>query len=86
MGERIYYAARKGIIDSDQIDFYTLKRVFLHIFDEFESDFYFREATGYSCVDEGEIRGIWGKDVEAYIFLKLKMGNIWHCPKIRYLI
>ena len=77
MGDRKYYAARKGMMNLDQMDFYSLKRVFRHIFDDLENDFYFREATGYSCVDEGDIRGIWGRDIEAYIFLKLKMVDIW---------
>ena len=77
MGDRKYYAARKGMMNLDQMDFYSLKRVFRHIFDELENDFYFREATGYSCVDEGDIRGIWGSDIEAYIFLELKMVDIW---------
>ena len=77
MGKRIYYAARRGIMNSGQMDFNKFKRVFFHIFNELENDFYFREATGYSCVDKGEIRGIWGNDIEAYIFRELKMVNIW---------
>ena len=77
MRDRIYYAERKGMINPVQMDLYSLKRVFLHIFNDFENNFYFREATGYSCVDDGDIPGIWGSDIEAYIFLKLKMVDIW---------
>ena len=77
MGDRIYYAARKGMMNSVQMDFYTFKKVFLHIFDDLENNFYFRAATGYSCVNQGEIRGIWGSDIEAYILLELKMVDIW---------
>ena len=77
MGDRIYYAARKGMVKSVQMDFDIFKRVFLHIFNYLENNFYLREATGYSCVDQGEIPGIWGSDIEAYIYLELKMDDIW---------
>lgn len=77
MENRKYYAARNGLQKSIQMDFLTFKKVFLHIFKKLEENFIFREATGYYCVDEGNILGIWGNDIEAHIFLKLRMDNIW---------
>ena len=76
MKEKVYYSERKGMVNPIQIDFSTFKRFFLHTFNFFDDKFYFREATGYSCVD-GYIHGHWGSDVESYIFMKLKMTDIW---------
>jgi hypothetical protein len=81
MDKRNYYAARKGILKPTPMDLQLLKKVFLQIYQEFEDNLYFQEATGYECVDKGEIRGLWGSDIEAFIYLKLKMNNIWPIKK-----
>lgn len=82
MAERNYYAVRKGISKPEPMDFHMLKKVFLHVFTEFEiKSFLFREATGYVCVDSGEILGLWGREIETYIYLKLRMNNIWPIQK-----
>lgn len=73
---RKYYAHRKGV-KPEPLDFEGLKRVFLSIFEELDRDFYFREATGYECTDEGVIRGIWGSDPEAFFFSRLRMSDLW---------
>jgi len=75
--KRNYYAARKGISDPTPMDLQLLKKIFLHIYQEFEDNLYFQEATGYDCSDQGEIRGLWGSDSEAFTYLKLRMKNIW---------
>lgn len=77
---RKYYAERRGA-KLEPMDFETLKKVFLFKFEELERDFYFREATGYECVDQGIIHGTWGNDPEAFFFLKLRMRNIWPIRK-----
>lgn len=76
-----YYIARKGILKPLPMDFQLLKKVFLQIYQKFEDDLYFKEATGYNCVDKGVIRGLWGSDIEAFVYLKLKMLNIWPIQK-----
>ena len=82
MAEKTYYAARKGRFKPDPLDFRMFKKVFLHIFNEIENvDLLFREATGDRCVDRGEIHGLWGSDIETYIYLKLKYNNIWPLQK-----
>lgn len=81
MYKRNYYAARKGISEPMPMDLQLLKKVFLQIYQEFEDNLYFQEATGYDCVDHGEIRGLWGSDIEAFIYLKLRMNNIWPIQK-----
>ena len=77
MERRDYYATRKGISKRMKIDFPKLKKIFLQIYHVFEDELYFQEATGYYCVDYEEQRGLWGSNIEAFIFLKLKMENIW---------
>ncbi len=77
MAERNYYAARKGILKPVPMDFPVFKKVFLYTFNEIEDNFLLREAAGYHCVDAGKIRGLWGSDINAHIYLKLKMNNIW---------
>jgi len=59
------------------MDFKTFKKAFLLKFEELENNFYFREATGYECVDRGTIRGIWGDDIETFFYLQLGKHNIW---------
>ena len=76
MGCRSYYAERHGT-KIQPIDFETLKELFLVKFEELETAFFFREATGYKCVDEGIIKGAWGTNPEVFFFAKLKMRNLW---------
>ena len=80
MDNKKYYAVRKGISKPVPMDFQLLKKVFLWIYREFEDGLYFQEATGYHCVDKGEVRGLWGRgdsDIEASIYLELRMRGIW---------
>jgi len=68
----------------EPMDFQLLKKVFLRIYREFEDDLYFQEATGYHCVDVGEVHGSWGcgnSDIEASIYLELGMCDIWPIEK-----
>jgi len=57
--------------------FETLKKAFLWKFEELESEFYLREATGYECVNTGTIRGSWGSDIETFFYIQLRMHNLW---------
>ncbi len=84
MDKRNYYAARKGILKPMSMNFQLLKKVFLRIYREFEDSLHFQKATGYYCVDSGQIRGLWGSgdsDVEAFIYLELGMDDIWPIEK-----
>jgi len=71
-----YYAERRGV-KLEPLDFEELKKVFLAKFEELERSFYFRKATGYECVDQGNIPGTWGNDPEEFFFLILRMHNLW---------
>ena len=84
MDNKKYYAARKGISKPKPMDIQVLKNVFFRIYREFEDDLYFQEATGYNCVDRGQVRGLWGRgagDIEAFIHWKLGMNDIWPMEK-----
>lgn len=77
MRPRKYYAERKGFAPSSNINFDMFKRLFLHKYLQLEREFIFREATGYHCVDEGYIVGNWGEDIDSFMFLNLRLNNIW---------
>ncbi len=79
MAERNYYAERKGNLKP--INFQIFKKLFLEIYQEFENKFYFREATGYSCVQGETIQGLWGPYIETFIFSKIKLSEIWPIQK-----
>lgn len=81
MTSRKYYAERKDLLTPVPIDFEMLKKAFLLIFERLENEFYLREATGYECVDSGIIRGTWGSDIEAFLYLQLRMRNVWPIPE-----
>lgn len=72
-----YYAERRGAVKPERLDFKTLKKFFLLKFEELESSFYFREAVGYTCVDKGTIKGVWGIDPESFFFMKLRIHDSW---------
>lgn len=73
---RLYYSARKGG-GIAAIDFDTLKAMFLSAYKHFQSNGYFDEAFGSSCVDAGEIEGTIGSSVESYVLFTMMKQNIW---------
>jgi len=90
MSDKKYYAARKGVLKPEPMDFQLLKKVFLRIYREFERDHYFEEVAGrefvasydpeYGCNSVERTPGLWGcgdSDIEASIYLELGMRGIW---------
>ncbi len=80
---RRYYAARIGV-KPEPINFDLLKKSFLLIYSELESKDYLYEALGHKCVDDGidgdmfgSIPGLWGDDVESFIFRKTQLSDTW---------
>lgn len=59
---RKYYAERHGA-KAEPVDLETLKELFILKFEQLNEDFYFQEATGYKCVDEGFVLGTWGTNL-----------------------
>ena len=77
MSDKNYYAERNGLVSRQSIDFSVFKKLFLLVYKRLKNEFYFREATGYECVDEGEMTGIWGDDVGTFIYVKTWLLNVW---------
>ena len=77
MNNKKYYFERKGLTKSDKIDFETLKELFYLVYQRFEDELYFQQVTGYQCVDKGKIRGLWGGNIEAFIYMKLRLRDVW---------
>jgi hypothetical protein len=70
-------AERRGAVKPEPLNFETLKKFFLFKFEELEKDLYFREATGFKCVEQKAIRGAWGSDPESFFFMKLRIHDLW---------
>lgn len=53
-----------------------MRKLFSHLYNDFEVRGYFQEAFGYYCVDAGYVPGKVG-NVNAYFLLKLRKDNLW---------
>lgn len=54
-----------------------LLRLFKDLFVAFDERYYFQEAVGYWCVDNGDVPGTLGGDIEAQMFRRLRKPNLW---------
>ncbi|MEZ4802392.1 MAG: hypothetical protein R2797_06430 [Gelidibacter sp.] len=78
MNKRDYYSVRTGKIKPNQeIDLKVLKRLFLVIYRKLEEDGYFQKYFGYYCVDQGEVSGELGSDLDSIFFIHLKKENLF---------
>ncbi len=78
MDERQYYSMRTGKnSELQRIDLERLKQLFLLIYNKFLEKCYFQESFGYHCVDEGDVSGAIGSDLEAAVFLRLRRNGLW---------
>ena len=73
-----YYSLRtgknqKGIVYTLEV----LQRLLKDVYLEFAEKDYFQEYFGYWCVDQGEVDGKLGSNIEARIFRALKKENMW---------
>lgn len=81
MTNKIYYSERKGVAKAPDINFDMLKSIFLMIYENLDDELYFQQATGYYCVDAGHVLGLFKRDIEAYIYMKLKLDSVWPIRK-----
>lgn len=78
MGKREYYSTRTGKNPVGKtLDLMMLKRLFLTVHEDFERRGYFQETFGYHCVDDGDVPGAAGPDVEAYVLRNCRKSNLW---------
>jgi len=86
MQNRDYYSSRTGkLTETPELTLKLLKKLFLVIYDKLEEDGYFQKYFGYYCVDQGEVYGELGRDIDAMIFLSLKKEDLWNIrEKLEY--
>lgn len=76
--DKKYYSVRSGKNPGDiKFDLPLLKRGFLNIYKSFRARFYFQQAYGYTCTDEGFVSGLMGEDIEIFFLTKLRKPNLW---------
>lgn len=77
MIKRQYYSIRTGKIQPDQqVNFDVLKRLFLVVYNKLDFEGYFQKYFGINCTD-GYVEGMFGCDIDAYIFVNLKKENLF---------
>lgn len=73
MKRRDYYSTRTGkISETPEITLKMLKKLFMVSYDKFDEDGYFQKYFGYYCVDQGDVKGELGIDINSMIFLGIK--------------
>jgi hypothetical protein len=78
MGNRRYYSIRTGKNpDASRYDLPILLRLFRDFYIEFLNKGYFQEDFGYYCVDNGDVSGKLGSDIEAQMFRAIKKSELW---------
>jgi len=76
MVHRDYYSRRAGS-QAEGIDLTQLRKGLRALYSSLEKLGYFQEAMGYRCVDEGDVPGTMGEDIEAYFFLRLRREGLY---------
>jgi len=75
---RHYYSVRAGKRPPDEgIGLNDFKRMFRSAYLKLDGEGLFQEWFGYTCVDQGEVNGKAGADVEIYVFRKLRRMELW---------
>ena len=78
MKRRDYYSTRTGkISETPEITLKMLKKLFMVSYDKFDEDGYFQKYFGYYCVDQGDVKGELGIDINSMIFLGIKKDGLW---------
>ncbi|MFC2024785.1 hypothetical protein ACFLTJ_04375 [Chloroflexota bacterium] len=78
MKEKRYYSIRTGKHPlGSKLDMPLMLRLFAHLYKELEDAGYFQEFFGYYCVDNGDVPGKAGSDVNVYFILKVRKENLW---------
>ncbi|MDR0478718.1 MAG: hypothetical protein LBH31_02700 [Burkholderiaceae bacterium] len=73
-----YYSTRTGKNpNAGKIDLATLRKLFSALYIELEEDGYFQEYFGYWCVDNGDVAGSLGPDIDAVILFKIRKSGLW---------
>lgn len=76
MDVKKYYGERIGAIKQEKCEFDMFKKLFLNLYTRLNNELFFQEATGYTCTD-GDVDGLWGRDIRAEIYLKTGLEDVW---------
>lgn len=63
-----------------RINLSTLSSLFYSLYCQWSDGGYFQEHLGYSCVDQGDVPGKLGNDVQASMLFHLRKENLWPFP------
>ncbi|MCF7838331.1 MAG: hypothetical protein K9N49_06845 [Candidatus Marinimicrobia bacterium] len=77
MRNKPYYSVRTGMHLPQGPSLDLVKNLFLALYNRLQHQGYFHEYFGYSCVDEGDVEGKLGPDIENAFFLSLKKDGLW---------
>ena len=76
-----YYSVRTGKNPNARYDLPMLGRLLYQVYLSFTQRDYFQQAFGYFCVDDGEVPGSLGSDIEAAILRRLRKTGLWPIKK-----
>lgn len=74
---RRYYSVRMGRNDDFKLNLDILKQAFCDLYVDFERRCYFQDAFGYYCVDEGQVPGALGLNLETQFTRRLRKDGLW---------
>lgn len=75
---RSYFSERQGRGPrSRPLALEDLKRLIASVWAGLEHDYYMHEATGYECVDAGDVEGYLGIDPSAHFLRMLERDDVW---------
>lgn len=73
-----YYSVRTGKNPlAVGLGLHSVLNVFQNIYIDLENSGFFQEASGYSCVDQGDIHGTLGSDIDGALLLGIRKENLW---------
>ena len=73
-----YYSSRTGkLTETAEVTLKLLKKLFLITYEKLDDDGYFQKYVGYWCVDQEEVHGELGRDIDSMIFLVIKKEGLW---------
>lgn len=81
METRKYYSVRTGKNPNTRYTLGYLQSLFADLFEEYFDKGYFQEAFGYLCVDNGDVPGYLGLNIEAQIFRRIRKSGLWPVRK-----
>lgn len=75
--KRRYYSSSTGSIADRTVNLDDLKKLFIDLYNEYNSEGYFQEYFGYDCVDNPNTPGKLGQNVEASVKFAIGKEYLW---------